>query len=94
MTDTRFEAQWISGYRGADDAEFDPDLYEYDRAWFPTRAKAEAHAQLEADKGPCGGWWRVTEQEWDANYYERGMGDWTDIHTWVEGCDDPIRHYE
>ena len=83
---TRYEAEWISGYNGDEDENFDPDLYEYDSTTFPTREKAEQHAEAMAKHCGCvSDWWRVTEQEWDRNYYERGMGNWKDLRAWVEG---------
>jgi len=91
--ETRFLAEWIDGYEGPDDPDsFDPDGYTYAMKPFATRKAAEAHAEKAAGVGPCGGWWRVTEQEYDPNYYERGFGDWNDLQTWVEGCDCPVRH--
>jgi len=92
MSKVRYLAEWIDGYDGDDDAEFDPTLYSIAMKPFETRGAAEAHAEAEADKGPCGGWWRVTQQVYDSGYYEPGVGDWSDIQTWVEGCEPPIRY--
>ena len=81
----RYEARWICAYMGSEDDHFDPDLYHYKTKYFPTLRAADRYAEEQASKGPCGGWWEVIYQEYNPNYYERGVGDYEDLDRWVEG---------
>lgn len=86
MRTHRFRAEWICNYPDDDGGDFDPYLYEYDFKSFTNYRDANAHARRMAlFHHVAGDWWRVTEQRYDPNYYERGVGDWYDVATWVCG---------
>ena len=82
---TRYVAEWCKSDGPQGNDSFDPDLCEYETAQSPSRERAEEIAQKGAALGPSDDWWRVTEQEYDPNYYERGAGDWEDMRWWVCG---------
>ena len=82
---TRYVAEWTVDDGDQDEYSFDPAICNYgyaarDRLW-----KAERLARRQADKGTQPDWWRVTEQQYDPNYYERGVGDWDDASEWICG---------
>ena len=83
MSRIRYIAEWI-----VEEAE-DPAESEYETQEFADFDDAEAYAEAQATAGPVS-WWRVTEQTWDPNYYEPGVGSWEDSRCWVEGVEIPV----
>jgi hypothetical protein len=82
----RYRAEWISGYNGEENDEFDPDLYEIDSMSFAKRGDAEEHAERMAKHcDEDSEWWYVIEEVWTKHYAER-------IRGWYQGLEPPIEY--
>lgn len=86
MGTTRYVVQWVSGDSGA--AEPTPDDYVYESLECCSLAEADEVGHRESRAaGICFPWWRVSEERYDPNYYEPGIGGWEEVRRWVEGIE-------